>query len=141
MHLWEFICVCGIIFLLLEIFAPSMFFLNFALAAFICAPISIMTKNPYVLVTFFVVLSFASFVFLRPILIKRFNKDKETGIQSKYIGKTAKVEEDVTEASGVITLYGERWDARSEDGTVIPKGSEVKIIRNDSIIMYVTKCD
>ena len=141
MHLWEFISVCGIIFLLLEIFAPSIFFLNFALAAFICAPISILTKNPYIIVTIFVVLSFVSFVFLRPILIKKFNKATETGMQSKYIGKTAKVEEDVTENSGVITIYGERWDARCEDGAVIPKGSEVKIVRNDSIIMYVVKCD
>ncbi len=137
MHLWELLGIIGIAFLILEMFTPSMFFLNFSLAAFITAGVSVFTKEPYALVIIFVVLSFASFVFLRPILVKRFCKSKETGMESKYIGQIAKAEEDITESGGVITIYGERWDARSEDGNFIAKGSEVKIVRNESIIMYV----
>ena len=68
-----------------------------------------------------------------------FNKSKETGINSKYIGQIAKADEEITASSGVISIYGERWEARSENGSVIEKGSEVKIIRNESIIMYVEK--
>lgn len=139
MHLWELLGVVGIAFLILEMFTPSMFFLNFSVAAFICAVVSVFIKNPTILVLTFFVLSFVSFVFLRPILVKKFCKGKETGVQSKYIGKVAKAEEDVTEFSGVISIYGERWEARSEDGNKIPKGSEVKIIRNESIIMYVSE--
>lgn len=137
MHLWELLGVIGIAFLILEMFTPSMFFLNFSLASFICAVISIYTKDTYTLVIAFFVLSFLSFIFLRPILVKHFNKSKETGMKSKYIGQVARAEEDITESAGVISIYGERWDARSENGTLIPKGSEVKIIRNESIIMYV----
>ena len=141
MHLWEFFGICSIVFLLLEITIPSMFFLNFALAALICAPISILFKNIPTLVVIFFVLSFVSFFFLRPILVKKFSKDKETGIRGKYIGKIVKAEEDITENSGVVYIYGERWDARSEDGTVIPKGSSIKIVRNESIVMYVIKSE
>jgi membrane protein implicated in regulation of membrane protease activity len=137
MNLWQLLAVCGIGFLILEMFTPSMFFLNFALAAFITAGVSFCVKNPYLLAIIFVVLSFVSFIFLRPVIMKRFNKTKETGINSKYIGKTAKAEEEITDKSGVITIYGERWEARSENNSVIPQGSEVKIIRNESIIMYV----
>ena len=137
MVLWQLLAICGIAFLILEMFTPSMFFLNFSLAAFITAVLSTYTKNPYVLVIAFFVFSFVSFIFLRPIIIKRFNKSKETGINSKYIGQTARAEEDITRSSGVISIYGERWEARSENGTTIEKGSEVKIIRNESIIMYV----
>ena len=137
MVLWQLLAICGIAFLILEMFTPSMFFLNFSLAAFITAVLSIYTKTPYVLVIAFFVFSFVSFIFLRPIIMKRFNKSKETGINSKYIGQTARAEEDITSSSGVISIYGERWEARSENGTTIEKGSEVKIIRNDSIIMYV----
>ena len=71
--------------------------------------------------------------------MKRFNKTKETGINSKYIDKIAKAETDITTSSGVITIYGERWEARSENNQVIPQGSDVKILRNESIIMYVTE--
>ena len=137
MHLWELLGIVGIAFLILEMFTPSMFFLNFSLAAFICAVISVYTKNPYTLVVAFFIFSFVSFIFLRPILLKRFCKRKETGINSKYIGQIAKAEEEISEFGGVITIYGERWEARSEHRNVIPKGSEVKIVRNESIIMYV----
>lgn len=137
MHFWELLGIVGIAFLILEMFTPSMFFLNFSLAAFITAVISVFTKNPYTLVIAFFVFSFVSFAFLRPILVRHFCKTKETGMENKYIGKIAKAEEDITESSGVISIYGERWDARSEQGCFIAKGSEVKIVRNESIIMYV----
>ena len=139
MHLWQLLGVIGIAFLIFEMFTPSMFFLNFALAAFICAPISVFVKNPYTLVIVFFVLSFVSFVFLRPILIKRFNKSTDTGLNSKYIGQILKTEQEIDSTRGVINIYGERWEARSEDGNTIPAGSEVKIVRNESIIMYVSK--
>ena len=139
MHLWQLFGVIGIIFLILEIFTPSMFFLNFSLAAFICALISVLYKSIYGLVIIFFVLSFVSFAFLRPILIKKFNKETETGMTSKYIGKIVKADADITGSSGVINIYGERWEARSNDGCVIEAGSDVKIVRNESIIMYVEK--
>ncbi len=139
MHLWELLGIVGIAFLILEMFTPSMFFLNFAIAAFLTSGISVFVKNPYTLVIVFVVLSFVSFAFLRPVLKKCFCKSKETGLNSKYIGQIAKAETEITESSGVITIYGERWEARSEDCSVIPPNSEVKIVRNDSIVMYVEK--
>ena len=40
MVLWQILAVCGIAFLILEMFTPSMFFLNFALASFITAGVS-----------------------------------------------------------------------------------------------------
>ena len=137
--MWQFLCVIGIAFVILEIFTPSMFFLNFAMAAFITAGISLITLNKFALVLAFFLLSFLSFAFLRPILLRRNSKDTETGMEGKYIGKTAKVTEEVTAERGVITIYGERWEARCENGEIIPAGKEVKILRNDSLIMYVTK--
>lgn len=71
--------------------------------------------------------------------MKKLSKSQETGINSKYIDKMAKAETEITAVSGVISIYGERWEARSENGNVVPQGSEVKIVRNESIIMYVSK--
>ena len=139
MLVWQLLCVIGIAFVILEIFTPSMFFLNFALAAFITAAVSFITLNKFALVLVFFLLSFLSFAFLRPILLRRNSKDTETGMEGKYIGKTAKVTEEITAERGVITIYGERWEARTENGEIIPAGAEVKILRNDSLIMYVTK--
>ena len=141
MPLWEFLCVIGVGFVILEIFTPSMFFLNFALASFITALASVYIANKFALVLIFFVLSFLSFAFLRPIIMKKNTKETKTGIEDKYIGRAAKVVEEVSEYKGVISIYDERWEARSEDKSVIPAGAEVKIIRNESLIMYVTKLE
>ena len=137
--MWQFLCVVGIAFVILEIFTPSMFFLNFALAAFITAIASLVTLNHFALVLIFFVFSFISFVFLRPILLRRNSKDTETGIEGKYIGKVAKVTEEVTKDRGVITIYGERWEARCLGEQSIPAGADVRIVKNDGLIMFVEK--
>ena len=141
MPLWELLCVVGVGFVILEIFTPSMFFLNFALASFITAMASVYIANKFALVLIFFVLSFLPFAFLRPIIMKKNTKETKTGIEDKYIGRAAKVVEEVSEYKGVISIYDERWEARSEDKSVIPAGAEVKIIRNESLIMYVTKLE
>ena len=135
--MWQFLSVVCIAFVILEIFTPSMFFLNFALAAFITAAISYVYASKFGLVLIFFVLSFLSFAFLRPLLLRRNSQETETGISGKYIGKSARVTEDVTDSKGVITIYDERWDARSIDASLIPAGSEVKIVKNDGLIMFV----
>ena len=139
MVLWEFIVICGIVFVLLELFIPSMFFLNFAVAAFITAVVSLFTAKLIALTLVFFVFSFLSFAFLRPLLLKRKGKEIETGVNDKYIGKKAKVIEEVSGENGAISIYDERWNARTEDGSVIPAGTEVEIIKNDSLVMYVRK--
>ena len=139
MLVWHFLCVIGIAFVILEIFTPSMFFLNFALAAFITAGISLITLNKFALVLAFFLLSFLSFAFLRPILLRRNSKDTETGMEGKYIGQIVKVIEPITKYSGAITIYDERWEARVESDETIPAGSEVKIIKNESLVLTVEK--
>lgn len=139
-----FYIILGIafIFLILEMLTPVLFFLNFALAAFICAIIALFTSNITILVIAFSILSVASMYTLRPLLVKN-QKDKklETGLESKYIGKTAKAVEDINKDSGAISLYDERWQARNINDDTIEKGSKVEIVRNESIVMFVKKVD
>lgn len=139
MVLWEFLVICGIVFILLELFIPSMFFLNFAVAAFITAIVSLFTVRTITLVLVFFIMSFLSFIFLKPLIIKKMSKETETGVNDKYIGKTAKVEEEISSDKGVISIYGERWEARTLDGSIIDAGANIKIIKNESLIMYVEK--
>lgn len=132
---WQILAVIGLICLILEMTIPSMFFLNFAIAAFITAICAIYIYSWTSLIIIFVALSLVSLLFLRPMLVKKTQKSQETGIAAKYIGKTAKVIETVTPNCGVISIYDERWEARSDE--TIEAGCEVEIIRNESLVMYV----
>lgn len=137
MQYWQLLIITGIIFLIIEMLTPVMFFLNLALACFITAIIALFLVDWNILIPIFVVFSAIFLIFLRPILIKNRENGKKTGVEEKYIGKTAKVTETVTGNSGVISIYNERWEARSESGEEIPAGSDVKIVRNESLILYV----
>ena len=140
MVLWKAFLALGFLLLILEIVTPTTFFLSLAIGSFATGICATFFNTYNVLVPVFVVVSVASLLLFRPFL-RNNQKDKEaSGVEEKYIGKTAKVLEKVTKYSGVITLYGERWEARllnSEEK--IPENSEVKIIKNDSLIMYVEK--
>lgn len=96
MILWEIFAIAGLVFIILEMIVPSMFFLNLAAAGFITAIVAVWIANWIILTILFVILSILSVLFLRPILIKnRADKEKETGMQGKYIGKIVKVIEPV----------------------------------------------
>lgn len=140
MVLWEIYAISGLAFLILEMVVPSMFFLNLAFAGFITAIIALFIKSWIVLTFIFVILSILAILLLRPILVKQKEaKEKETGMESKYIGQIVKVIEPITKYSGAITIYDERWEARVESDETIPAGSEVKIIKNESLVLTVEK--
>lgn len=140
MVLWEIYAISGLAFLILEMVVPSMFFLNLAFAGFITAIIALFIKSWIVLTFIFVILSILAILLLRPILVKqKETKEKETGMEGKYIGQIVKVIEPITKYSGAITIYDERWEARVESDETIPAGSEVKIIKNESLVLTVEK--
>lgn len=140
MVLWEIFVIAGLAFLILEMLVPSMFFLNLAIAGFVTAVAGIWVTDWIILTILFVILSILSILFLRPLLIKnKKDKEHETGMEAKYIGKIVKVVEPVNKYSGAITIYDERWEARTENDETIPAGSEVRIIRYDSLILTVEK--
>lgn len=139
MHHWQILVFAGIIFLIIEIFTPVLFFLNFAIACFITAILALYVTDWNILVPSFVALSAVFLFFLRPFLLKARNNNQKTGVEEKYIGKTAKVTQAITSNSGVISIYNERWEARNEGGEEIPVGADVKIIRNESLILFVEK--
>ena len=140
MVLWEIYAISGLAFLILEMVVPSMFFLNLAFAGFITAIVALFIKSWIVLTFIFVILSILAILLLRPILVKQKEaKEKETGMEGKYIGQIVKVIEPITKYSGAITIYDERWEARVESDETIPAGSDVKIIKNESLVLTVEK--
>jgi len=137
---WQIFIAVGVITLIFEMFMPMMFFLSFAIGAFITAVFAVWFLSWNVLLPLFAVVSIVSLALFRPFLAKTFGKGgaDATGIAGKYIGKKVKALSEINANSGAIEIYGERWNARCEDGA-IPEGAEVEIVKNDSLIMYVKK--
>jgi len=125
MAYWQLLIVAGIVFIIVEIFTPVLFFFNFALASFVTAIVSLYIADWNVLIPIFVAFSAIFLLFLRPLLIKTRENGQKTGVDEKYIGKVAKVTETVTSKGGIVSIYDERWTARSQNGEEIPAGTEL----------------
>jgi len=139
MNYWQLLIIAGTVFLIIEMLTPVLFFLNLALACFVTAIISVYIRDWNILVPVLVSLSLFFLLFLRPLLVRTRENGKKTGVEEKYIGKIAKVVETITSTNGVISIYDERWSARSNTSEEIPAGAEVKIVRNESLLLYVEK--
>lgn len=139
MQHWQILLIAGVIFLIIEMLTPVMFFLNLALACFVTAIIALHYHSWSVLVPWLVFFSLVFLMFLRPMLVRSKENGKKTGVEEKYFGNIAIVEKTVTSTNGVVTIYGERWSARSITGEEIPVGAEVRIVRNESLILFVEK--
>ena len=141
MTIWQF-CLCvGLAFLIAEIFIPTTFFLSMSIGAFVTALFAVWFVSKIVLIPVFAIVSLLSLLILKPFLAKyrNLNAENETGVEGKYIGKKAKALTNINQNSGTISIYGERWDARTLENDEIEENAEVTIVKNDSLIMYVKK--
>lgn len=89
----------------------------------------------------FAVVSLLTFIFLRPFMLKfldRNAKDVKTNADA-LLGRKAIVSEriDAAQHTGRVAIDGDDWKAVSADGAVIEKGTEVTIVKMDSIILTV----
>lgn len=137
LELWQSLSIAGLVLLIVEILTPTMFFLNLALACFVTAGVSVYFSELNILVPVWVVAS-AVFLFLLKPLQKRNKISAGTGMD-KYVGQKAQVIEKIDGDGGVISVFDERWDARSENGEEFDVGSKVYIVRNENLTMFVRK--
>mgnify|MGYP004522158607 CR=1 FL=1 len=141
MTLWQIFVLITVITAFMEMFVPSLIFLNISFAALLAAGLAYINVPAIFVTVSFVLFATVSLWFVRPIMMKYFyfDKSENTGMDSKYIGNTAVVVKDVSKNSGRVAIYGEEWEARTTNDDVIPKGSNVKILSNESIVLYVEK--
>ena len=138
--------IVGFLFVAIELATPTLFFLNLALGALFGAVTAYFIPDLTTQVIVFVAVSSVSLLFLRPLLLKhRTAKPEEMGIEGKYIGHEAqviqKIGEEGTNGVGKIKIYGEVWDAKTEDGSAIEPFEMVEILRNESLVMFVKRVE
>lgn len=146
MQIWQLWAIIGFIFLFIEMMTPVLFFLTLAGASFFAGIAAYKwPDNTGAQVAAFVIFLPVFYFSVRPFMQKRDVEPQSTGIDAKYINQTAIVTKHIgkkeTNGVGEIKIYGEVWQAKSCDGGEIPCDSIVKIIKNESLVMFVEKCE
>lgn len=141
MDTWLVFLIVALVAFLIEIATPTMFFLNFSIAAVFCAFLGIFTDNYQILIPIFVILSILLVLFLRPLLNLNPTKESKEYFDSQYINKEAQATTDINYFSGRLTIFDENWEARtlSEEAPEIDKGDKVIIVKHNDLTMFVKK--
>ena len=140
-ELWMLYGLLTVAAVLAEVFAPSFFFINFAFSGVITALFSLFVNDFYITMTVFIVLSVISIIYIKPVISSYFQRKPKSGdFNDQYIGKIVKTIEPVTDKSGAVSIYDERWEARTQEtAEIIEAGCGVKITGHDSLIFYVKR--
>lgn len=145
MEIWHLWAIAGFVLLLVEMMAPATFFLTLAGASFFAGIASyIYPESIGIQVGAFVIFIPIFYFAIKPFMDKKDKEPQETGIDAKYLNQNAMVSKPIgkpgTNGVGEIKIYGEVWQAKSCDGSEIEPGQMVKIIKNESLVMFVEKC-
>ena len=92
-------------------------------------------------VLLFIVISALCMLAVRPIARKYLNSKVEPTNADRIIGQEAYVTEDIhnLRATGAVRIAGMVWTARSEDDSLIPAGTLVRVLRIEGVKVYVER--
>lgn len=114
----------------------------FVLGAVAAAVSCVFTDNITVQIVIFVVISLIAVAATRPLVKKFLNKPRVKTNSDRYIGRVGKVIKEINNQDGVgqINVSGSIWSARSNDGSILPVNTNVKVDRIEGVKLIVTPC-
>ncbi len=134
MNPWFYWLVGAVLLILLELVFSGFVLLSFGFAAFATSILSLLGIGIELQILSFIFFTIVSFVTVRPFFLKHM-KPKEGIVETNVyalIGHEAIVVEEIdpSKNNGRVKIRGEEWGALSQDSTVIPIGSKVKVVEN-----------
>lgn len=141
MEVYQIWLIIAIVLVILEIATAGFGVICFAIGAGFSALAAGLGASFTWQIVIFAVVSLLTFIFLRPVVMRfldKKSKDVKTNAEA-VVGRKGFVSEriDAAQHTGRVAVDGDDWKAVSENGEVIEKGTEVEIVKLDSIIVTV----
>lgn len=114
----------------------SLWFVGGSLAAMV---VCLLGGSPLLQVLSFVLVSAALLACLRPFVRKFVTPQKTATNADLALGREAYLTETVDNlrGTGALKLDGREWSVRSMDGSVLPEGTLVKVVKLEGVRLYV----
>lgn len=135
--------IAGIVCIIAEMFTPGFFMASFGAGAFSAGILAFMIQGVKYQFILFVLVSIMFFFIIRPFWKKAADSNqnsRKTGIDA-IIGLEITVTETISESenTGRITIYGESWRAKAQNGKKIEKGVKVIVAKIKGATAYVNE--
>ncbi len=132
-YVWTFVLIMSV---LVEAATATLTTIWFMPAGFVCLILSLFDVNFAVQVVVFIVLGVAMLVLSKTMFKHKLSAVPKTATNAdRIIGAAAVVTSEIDNdlAIGEITVSGQIWTARSEDGTRIAVGEKVTVLRIEGV--------
>lgn len=134
--MWQiWLIIAGVCFVI-EMMTAGFLVFWFGIGALLTMLVSFVLDN-LVLQTCIFIISSTSLIFLTKPLVKKLYKSEKKVATNAYsiIGKKGVVTQDINETHGVgqIKVAGEVWSAKTSDGSIIEKGTQIEIVKIDGV--------
>ena len=139
-HLWQLWALVSFICLILELTNGDFFIMCFAIGGVCAAIASALGVGFYGGLLVFAICSVLSLWLVRPTALKYLHKNADERVSNAdaLMGRIGRVSETIeAEGYGRVAIDGDDWKAVSANGGRIEKGSNVKVVGRDSIIITV----
>ena len=132
-----------VLFLVIEAVTVSLVSVWFGLGALAATLVSLAVDNVWVQIGVFLAVSAAAMAGLRPLSRRWLTGRKQPTNADRVIGATGLVQEaiDNLAGTGAVQVFGQVWTARSADGTDIPVGTQVTILRIEGVKLFVQRLE
>ncbi len=132
-YVWTFVLIMSV---LVEAATATLTTIWFMPAGFVCLILSLFDVHFAVQVVVFIVLGVAMLVLSKTVFKNKLSAVPKTATNAdRIIGAAAVVTSEIDNdlAIGEITVSGQIWTARSEDGTRIAVGEKVTVLRIEGV--------
>ncbi len=128
MTAWQWWCAAALALMILEVLTPGFLLACFgisALASGIAAGLGLGLTGQWLI---FSAAGVALMFWLRPFMLKYLSKGDLKSNADALVGLRALAVSEIGLDGGYVDLQGDRWLARSSDGSVIPQGQMVQVL-------------
>lgn len=140
--IWIWIAVIAVA-IVVEVISAQLLSIWFALGGLAALLTSFLTDNIAIQIIVFCVVSVVSLAVIFPLAKKSLKKEHVKTNADRYIGKTAVVTEDISniDAKGQVKVDNQIWSARSDDGSAVSSGTQVKVLRIEGVKLIVSAAE
>ncbi len=140
-HYWLIWSSLAIVFLLSELTTGGFYLLCLSFGALLTVPFSLFIESQLALIVIFCTASIIALFSVRPTLLKmELEKATRKSNGDALIGVKGTVTEDIqANGYGRVLAGGDDWKAETADGSPLPVGTKVRVVKIESIIITVEK--
>lgn len=141
---WHGWIIAALLLFIAELFVPGFWLACVAIGALVAGIVALLPIGLPLQVVTFAVGTMASFIGVRPFLVRHFQLGAGHGVRTNVdalLGKVGLVSERIDPAThrGRVIVDGEDWRGASVDNTVLEPGTHVMVIQVDGTTLVVEK--